>query len=71
MPMAYWLELLRRAMLGPAAAAFPTLAGFSNLQLFGILFSLTVVFGLFAFTAFRYFDRAAREAGLIDATSNF
>jgi ABC-2 type transport system permease protein len=37
LPMTYWLELLRRALLGPGAAAFPTLAGFSNPQLFAIL----------------------------------
>jgi hypothetical protein len=29
------------------------------------------VFGFLAFFAFRYFDRRAREEGLIDAQSNF
>ena len=71
MPMTYWLELLRRALLGSGAAAFPTLAGFSNLQLFGILGGLTVVFGLIAAVAYRYFDKVARDNGMIDAQSNF
>jgi ABC-2 type transport system permease protein len=71
MPMTYWLELLRRAVLGPGAAAFPTLAGFSNPQLFGILALITVAFGVLTVFGYRYFDRRAREAGLIDAQSNF
>ncbi|MGH2524816.1 MAG: ABC transporter permease, partial [Anaerolineales bacterium] len=71
LPMTYWLELIRRALLGPKAAAFPTLAAFSNAQLFGILAAITLGFGLIAIFAFRYFDRVAREKGMIDVTSNF
>ena len=71
LPMTYWLELLRRALLGPGAAAFPTLAAFSNGQLFAILGGLTVFFAVLCAFAFRYFDRRARELGLIDATSNY
>lgn len=71
LPLTYWLELLRRALLGPGAAAFPTLAAYSNAQLFGILGGITLVSGFLAIFAFRYFDRRARELGLIDAQSNF
>ncbi len=71
LPMTYWLELLRRALLGPGAAAFPTLAGYTNLQLFGILGGITLACALLAVFAFRYFDRRARELGLLDAVSNF
>jgi ABC-2 type transport system permease protein len=71
LPVTYWLELLRRALLGPGAAAFPTLAGFSNAQLFGILGVITIVFGLIAFAAYRYFDLRAREEGMIDMVSNY
>lgn len=71
LPMTYWLELLRRALLGPGAAAFPTLAGFSNVQLFGVLALITLGFGIVAFAAYRYFDRRARDEGMIDAQSNF
>jgi ABC-2 type transport system permease protein len=71
LPMTYWLELLRRALLGPGAAAFPTLAAFSNAQLFAILGGITLFFGVVSVFAFRYFDRRARELGLLDAVSNF
>jgi ABC-2 type transport system permease protein len=71
LPMTYWLELLRRALLGPGAAAFPTLAGFSNVQLFAILFGITLLFGLITAFAYRYFDLAARDAGMIDSQNNF
>lgn len=71
LPVTYWLELIRRALLGPGAAAFPTLAGFSNLQLFGILGGLTLTFGLVAAGTYRFFDRVARDRSLIDAQSNF
>ncbi len=59
--MSYWLELLRRSLLVTNAAAFPTL----------FLFSLTVAFRALALSAFRFFDRIARDKGLIDAQSNF
>jgi ABC-2 type transport system permease protein len=71
MPMTYWLELIRRSLLGSGAAAFPTLAGFSDLQLFGVLGAITFAFCLIAFFAYRYFDKVARDEGMIDAQSNF
>lgn len=71
LPMTYWLELLRRALLGPGAAAFPTLAAYSNSQLLAILAAITLASGVIARFSFRYFDRRARELGLIDAQSNF
>jgi ABC-2 type transport system permease protein len=71
LPMTYWLELLRRALLGPGAAAFPTLAAFSNAHLFAILGLITLGFAGLSAVLFRYFDRRARELGLLDAHSNF
>jgi ABC-2 type transport system permease protein len=71
LPVTYWLELIRRAILGQGAAAFPTLAGFSNAQLFGILGGLTLLFGFIAFFIYRYFDWRVRELGMLDAQSNF
>lgn len=71
MPITYWLELLRRAMLGSGAVAFPTLAGFTDLQLFAILGAITLLFGLASTLAYRRFDHLARERGMIDAQSNF
>jgi ABC-2 type transport system permease protein len=71
LPVTYWLELLRRALLGPGAAAFPALAAFSIPELLVILSAMTAAFGLLAAVAFRYFDHVARERGMIDLTSNF
>ncbi|MBC6938201.1 MAG: ABC transporter permease, partial [Chloroflexi bacterium] len=42
-PVTYWLELARRAILGPNAAKFPTLSGFSDLELTGILAAITLL----------------------------
>jgi ABC-2 type transport system permease protein len=71
LPMTYWLELLRRSLVGSVAQAFPTLAGFSNLQLLGILAGLTVVYGVLSVFVFRWCDWQARERGYIDRTSNY
>ncbi len=71
MPVTYWLELIRRALVGNVAEAFPTLAGFSNAQLLGILLGLSVLFGLLSIAAFRVCDHRAREKGLIDRVSNY
>jgi ABC-2 type transport system permease protein len=72
LPLTYWLELVRRALLGPAgAAAFPALAHLSDGQIFGILGGITLALAVLAALAFTYFDRRARELGLIDAQSNF
>lgn len=71
LPMTYWLELLRRALLGPGADVFPTLAGFSNAQLFAILGGLTLLFAVLGFATYRHFDRVARDTGMIDSQNNF
>ena len=71
MPITYWLELIRRSLLGPVAQAFPTLAGFSNAQLFGILAVSAVVFTFLGAVVFQYCDRQARERGMIDMTTNY
>ncbi len=71
MPTTYWLELLRRSLVGNIAEAFPTLSAFSNGQLLGILVALSVFFGVVGVFVFRYCDRIARERGLIDKTTNY
>lgn len=71
MPITYWLELLRRSLVGNVAQAFPTLAAFSNLQLIGILLLLSLIFGFAAVFAFRWCDHRARECGLIDRVTNY
>lgn len=71
MPITYWLELMRRSLIGEVAEAFPTLAGFSNGELLGILTGLTVLFGVLAVFIFRRCDYIARERGMIDRTTNY
>jgi ABC-2 type transport system permease protein len=71
MPITYWLELLRRSLVGPVAQAFPTLANWSNLQLLGILVALMAVCAVVAVISWRYCDYQARELGYIDRTTNY
>lgn len=70
-PITYWLELIRRSLIGSVAQAFPTLAGFSNSQLLGILLSLTVFFAISSVFVFRWCEHHARERGLIDQVTNY
>lgn len=71
MPIAYWLELLRRSLVGSVAEAFPTFSGLSDMQLLGILVGLTLVFGVLSIYIFRWCEYRARERGLIDMVSNY
>ena len=71
MPITYWLELMRRSLIGEVAEAFPTLAKFTNLELLGILAGLTVLFGIIAVFVFKRCDYLARERGMIDRTTNY
>ncbi len=71
MPLTYWLELLRRALVGSVAEAFPTLSGFSNGQLMGILLGLTVVFAVLSAVVFYGCEHRARERGMIDMVTNY
>lgn len=71
MPVTYWLELLRRSLVGHVAEAFPTLQNLSNLQLIAIMLGLTSVFGVISIFLFRFCEHIARERGLIDKVSNY
>jgi ABC-2 type transport system permease protein len=70
-PITYWLELIRRALVGEVADAFPTLANLSNGQILGILIGLTIFFGVLSFFVFRWAEKLARERGLIDMVTNY
>jgi ABC-2 type transport system permease protein len=71
MPITYWLELIRRSLIGNVAQVFPTLARFDNLELLGILLGLSLAFGVASIFVFRACDRRARERGLIDRVTNY
>jgi ABC-2 type transport system permease protein len=70
-PITYWLELMRRSLIGNVAQAFPTLSRFSNLQLLGILVGLTIIFGIASTFVYRFCDYRAREQSLIDRVTNY
>jgi len=71
MPITYWLELLRRSLVGSVAQAFPTLSSISNYQLLLILGGMIVLAAVIAVVTFRYCDKQARERGYIDRTTNY
>jgi ABC-2 type transport system permease protein len=71
MPITYWLELIRRSLIGHVAEAFPTLAELSNLQLLAILVGSTLVFSVISYFSFTWCERRAREKGLIDVVTNY
>ncbi len=71
MPLSYWLELLRRSLLGDLAGAFPTFEGLSDGQLFCILLGMTAAFSAIAAVTFRLCEHRARELGMIDRVSNY
>lgn len=70
-PLTYWLELMRRSLVGNIADAFPTLSGLSDLQLLGILIGLTALFGVISMISFHWCEGRARERGLIDVVTNY
>ncbi len=67
MPTTWWLEGVRRALLG-----IPTpeiLAGYSDTMVLLALCASTAVLTLASWAVFRTFERVARERGLIDQTT--
>lgn len=71
LPVTYWLELVRRALVGSVSQAFPTFSAFSNLELMGILIAFTLIFGVFSTRIFHACEHRARELGLIDQVTNY
>lgn len=71
LPITYWLELIRRSLVGAVAEAFPTFTSLSNADLLIILVITSLVFGIASIFIFRYCDHQARERGLIDQTTNY
>jgi len=71
LPITYWLELIRRSLVGTVAGAFPTLQNLSDTQLLGILLGLTVVFSVVSAVTYKRCEHVARERGLIDVVTNY
>lgn len=70
-PVTYWTELIRRAMVGTVAEAFPTFTHMGNDQLMLILVGSSLVFAVISIIVFKICDHQAREQGLIDWYSNY
>jgi ABC-2 type transport system permease protein len=62
-PITYWVEAMRRALLGEGTALF---SGLSNGTLVAILAGSTVVLAVLAVLVFRLAERRARAKGLLD-----
>ncbi|MEW6650259.1 MAG: ABC transporter permease, partial [Chloroflexota bacterium] len=71
LPITYWLELIRRALVGAVADAFPTFSSLTNAHLMLILLGSSLVFGIASIFIFRACDHQAREKGLIDQVTNY
>jgi ABC-2 type transport system permease protein len=71
MPVTYWLELVRRSLVGSVAHQYPTLAALSDAQLLVVVALFTFGSAVIASATFRRCDRVARERGLIDRTTNY
>lgn len=70
-PVTYWLEITRRALLGPHAVGFPTLAWLSNEQLLLILSGFTLVMVIGSIFFYRWAFRKAKREGLLDLESSY
>jgi ABC-2 type transport system permease protein len=73
LPLTYWLESLRRALLGPeiSKGISPSLASINDGQLLLILLVGTLVTAVFSVYFFRWSEYRAREKGLIDMTTHY
>jgi ABC-2 type transport system permease protein len=71
LPVTYWLELVRRALIGPAADRVEAMPGISDAGLVALSASMTLALAGIAVVLFRRCDHVARERGLIDRTTNY
>jgi ABC-2 type transport system permease protein len=71
LPVTYWLELVRRALIARVAHQHPSLVGISDVELLALVVMMTAAMAVIAAAAFRRCDFVARERGLIDRTTNY
>jgi ABC-2 type transport system permease protein len=64
LPMTYWLEAVRRALLGSSAA--PTFAAWNDMQVIAALAVSTLAWCVISVMYFRYAENRARQLGLLD-----
>lgn len=71
LPVTYWLEAARRALLGPEAITFPTFANFSNQALLAILAGFMVVLLVVSRRFYRWALHTSKERGLLDMETGY
>jgi ABC-2 type transport system permease protein len=69
LPLTYWLELVRRSVLGKSLST--TLGGYSNFQLILIMAVTTLILALFSHYVYRSIEHIARKHGKIDQLANY
>jgi ABC-2 type transport system permease protein len=69
LPLTYWLELVRRSVLGKSVS--PTLGGYSDVQLILIMAGTTLVLALFSHWIYRSIEYIARKHGKIDQLTSY
>jgi ABC-2 type transport system permease protein len=69
LPLTYWLELVRRSVLGKSLS--PTLSGLTNFELIAIMALTTLALALFSHYIFRTIEHFARKRGKIDQLTNY
>lgn len=68
-PLTWWLEAMRRGLLGPAVVR--SLPQFTDGQVLGFLAALTVLWVSAALIAFTFAERRARQLGILDRESMY
>jgi ABC-2 type transport system permease protein len=71
LPLTWWLELTRRALVGSAAAASPSMAAFPDAAVLGILAGQAIVLAVVATLGWNWAYHRARERGLLDKVTNY
>lgn len=71
LPVTYWVEAVRRALIGSTGQADSFLATLPTAELIVLIVGTTALFFGLSMLVFRYFDRAARRKGRIDITTSY
>jgi len=69
LPLTYWLELVRRAVLGKSMST--ALSGYSDFKLIVIMLATTLVLAFFSNYIYRSIEHIARKHGMIDRITNY
>ena len=69
LPLTYWLELVRRSVLGKSVSS--TLGGYSDFQLIIIMAGTTLALALFSHWIYRSIEHIARKYGKIDQLTSY